>query len=148
MPCCGLDILVRLVAWLLLMSSLGISVPPEDCPGPWLVQEHCLLAVVPNYVHMCSISNVCVSHLYRYEGQFYIRKVSLMNVCLLQYPANYVNQVQYTNVSMRVGPGRTYRFYSGTPVYPFGYGLSYTEFKFEWYISMAITYMGMNSLLF
>ena len=27
-------------------------------------------------------------------------------------------------------PGRTYRFYTGTPVLPFGYGLSYTSFSY------------------
>ena len=27
-------------------------------------------------------------------------------------------------------PGRTYRFYTGTPVLPFGYGLSYTRFRY------------------
>lgn len=27
-------------------------------------------------------------------------------------------------------PGRTYQYYSGEAVYPFGYGLSYTEFKY------------------
>ena len=27
-------------------------------------------------------------------------------------------------------PGRTYRFYTGTPVVPFGHGLSYTTFKY------------------
>jgi beta-glucosidase len=26
--------------------------------------------------------------------------------------------------------GRTYRYYAGTPVYPFGYGLSYTSFAY------------------
>lgn len=28
-------------------------------------------------------------------------------------------------------PGRTYRFYTGRKVYPFGYGLSYTNYKYE-----------------
>ena len=28
-------------------------------------------------------------------------------------------------------PGRTYRFYTGTPVLPFGYGLSYTSFDYR-----------------
>ena len=28
-------------------------------------------------------------------------------------------------------PGRTYQYYGGTPVYPFGYGLSYTNFEFK-----------------
>lgn len=28
-------------------------------------------------------------------------------------------------------PGRTYQYYTGTPVYPFGYGLSYTNFAYS-----------------
>src|SRR5262249_21205177 len=27
--------------------------------------------------------------------------------------------------------GRTYRFFNGTPLYPFGYGLSYTTFSYK-----------------
>ena len=34
------------------------------------------------------------------------------------------------NIQSRSGfPGRTYQYYSGTPVYPFGFGLSYTDFR-------------------
>lgn len=29
-------------------------------------------------------------------------------------------------------PGRAYKWYTGKPVIPFGYGLHYTEFKFKW----------------
>ena len=32
------------------------------------------------------------------------------------------------NVSSTVKNGRTYRFFNGIPRYPFGYGLSYTNF--------------------
>ena len=49
------------------------------------------------------------------------------------YPADYVSQVPMTDQSMRpsaTNPGRTYKFYTGTPVYPFGQGLSYTTFRY------------------
>lgn len=36
------------------------------------------------------------------------------------------------NIKSRSGfPGRTYQYYTGTPVYPFGYGLSYTDFRYS-----------------
>jgi len=55
-----------------------------------------------------------------------------------QYPAAYVNQVPMTNMSLRAyesenyntnNPGRTYKHYTGTPVFPFGFGLHYTNFS-------------------
>ncbi|KAI0019941.1 glycoside hydrolase superfamily [Xylariomycetidae sp. FL0641] len=49
-----------------------------------------------------------------------------------QYPGGYVNQVQMTNMNLHSGsgnPGRTYKWYTETPVYPFGHGLHYTSFN-------------------
>ncbi|KAJ7070004.1 beta-xylosidase [Mycena amicta] len=45
-----------------------------------------------------------------------------------QYPADYINQVPMTDMSMRpsaTNPGRTYKWYTGTPTFEFGTGLSY-----------------------
>ncbi|KAF7813558.1 beta-D-xylosidase 1 [Senna tora] len=49
------------------------------------------------------------------------------------YPQDYVAKVPMTNMDMRPNPasgypGRTYRFYKGPVVFPFGHGLSYTRF--------------------
>ncbi|KAL2921195.1 Beta-D-xylosidase 1 [Bienertia sinuspersici] len=49
------------------------------------------------------------------------------------YPQNYVAKIPMTDLAMRADPrrgypGRTYRFYKGPVVFPFGFGLSYTRF--------------------
>ncbi|XP_043721900.1 probable beta-D-xylosidase 2 [Telopea speciosissima] len=49
------------------------------------------------------------------------------------YPQDYVAKLPMTTMAMRSNPatgypGRTYRFYKGPVVYPFGHGLSYTHF--------------------
>lgn len=49
------------------------------------------------------------------------------------YPQNYLSSLPMTTMDMRADPekgypGRTYRFYKGPVVYPFGHGLSYTKF--------------------
>ncbi|KAJ5999878.1 hypothetical protein N7481_000287 [Penicillium waksmanii] len=52
-----------------------------------------------------------------------------------QYPASYADQVDIFDINLRPKdsyPGRTYKWYTGKPVIPFGYGLHYTKFKFDW----------------
>uniref|UniRef100_A0A0D9XV91 Fibronectin type III-like domain-containing protein n=1 Tax=Leersia perrieri TaxID=77586 RepID=A0A0D9XV91_9ORYZ len=49
------------------------------------------------------------------------------------YPQDYLQKVPMTNMAMRANPsknypGRTYRFYTGPTIHPFGHGLSYTSF--------------------
>ncbi|XP_065860356.1 probable beta-D-xylosidase 2 [Euphorbia lathyris] len=49
------------------------------------------------------------------------------------YPQEYLTNLPMTEMSMRSNPstnypGRTYRFYKDKPVYPFGYGITYTTF--------------------
>ncbi|KAL0459754.1 UNVERIFIED_CONTAM: putative beta-D-xylosidase 2 [Sesamum latifolium] len=49
------------------------------------------------------------------------------------YPQEYLNNLPMTTMDMRSDPsrnypGRTYRFYKGPVVYPFGHGMSYTSF--------------------
>lgn len=51
------------------------------------------------------------------------------------YPAKYATQVSMLDMAMRPGPhspGRTYRFYNGSVAYPFGAGISYTQFSYKW----------------
>ena len=45
------------------------------------------------------------------------------------YPQHYVNVTDFLSMSM---VNRTYKYYTGTPLYPFGYGLSYTTFSVKW----------------
>ncbi|XP_042517321.1 probable beta-D-xylosidase 2 [Macadamia integrifolia] len=49
------------------------------------------------------------------------------------YPQDYIANLPMTTMAMRSDPatgypGRTYRFYKGPVVYPFGHGMSYTNF--------------------
>jgi len=65
------------------------------------------------------------------------------------YPADYVNQVPMSYMGMEPvsngSPGRTYRYYKGPVIYPFGYGLSYATFEIESIRCMNLPPVPMNS---
>ncbi|EGD75268.1 hypothetical protein PTSG_06921 [Salpingoeca rosetta] len=48
------------------------------------------------------------------------------------YPSTYVDDIDFLNMSMTTGPGRSYKYYTGTPLFAFGFGLSYTTFNLTW----------------
>ena len=48
------------------------------------------------------------------------------------YPEHYLSQVVHWDMSMRKPPGRSYRFYSQRPLWPFGYSGSYTTWELAW----------------
>ncbi|KAG7336678.1 glycoside hydrolase [Nitzschia inconspicua] len=48
------------------------------------------------------------------------------------YPPEYVKQVPLTEMGLRVGVGRTHMYYTGTPEFAFGHGLSYSSWQLSW----------------
>lgn len=48
---------------------------------------------------------------------------------ITMYPHNYIQRQPMTNYDMAKPPGRTYKYYTGTPLFSFGFGLSYTNFS-------------------
>jgi beta-D-xylosidase 4 len=48
------------------------------------------------------------------------------------YSKTFVNETDFKDMSMTSGIGRTYRFYTGKPLFEFGTGMSYTQFQYNW----------------
>jgi len=44
------------------------------------------------------------------------------------YNSSYINEIKMSEMELNVGIGRTYKYFKGTPVFPFGHGLSLTSF--------------------
>ena len=67
------------------------------------------------------------------------------------HEANYVDRLPMTSMPLRpvhsLGyPGRTYKFFNGSTVYPFGYGLSYTKFNYTLVSSQSSLPINLNKL--
>ena len=45
------------------------------------------------------------------------------------YDADWVKQTSMTQMDMTVAPGKTYRYYTGEPIWPFGHGFTFTTFN-------------------
>eukprot|EP00035_Acanthoeca_spectabilis_P009112 m.162985 g.162985 ORF g.162985 m.162985 type:complete len:68 (+) comp14615_c0_seq8:4608-4811(+) len=45
------------------------------------------------------------------------------------YPASFVADAKLADYSMATYPGRTYKYFEGKPLWPFGFGLSLTNFS-------------------
>ena len=66
------------------------------------------------------------------------------------YPASYVDAVSMLDMQMRpssTNPGLTYKFYTGQPIFEFGYGLSYTTFNYTWNNQSIISSYSIQSLM-
>lgn len=47
------------------------------------------------------------------------------------YRSNFIDHVDMKSMNMTMYPGRSYRYYAEVPVFPFGWGLSYTNFSIQ-----------------
>lgn len=68
------------------------------------------------------------------------------------YPQEFADTVAMTDMNMRPNstsgfPGRSYRFYTGKPVYKFGYGLSYSSFSTFILSAPSIIHIRTNPIL-
>jgi xylan 1,4-beta-xylosidase len=58
------------------------------------------------------------------------------------YPMDYTDQVDMYSFDMTAGPGRTYRYYKGDVMFPFGAGISYTTFALTCDMNPAVISAG------
>jgi xylan 1,4-beta-xylosidase len=69
---------------------------------------------------------------------------------ITQYPADYIINNNIYDMNLRPTssiPGRTYKWYTGEAVVPFGYGLHYTNFSVSWLSTPRTTSSDIPSLV-
>ena len=47
------------------------------------------------------------------------------------YPTDYMSESNFFEMSLTKSPGRGYRYYEGTALWPFGWGLTYTQWEIQ-----------------
>lgn len=74
-----------------------------------------------------------------FEGAFAIGAVLFGDynpagrLAVTMYAAGFIDEIKMSNMNMSTAPGRGYRYYTGSPLFPFGWGLSYTSFSLVWH---------------
>uniref|UniRef100_A0A6N2LTD8 Glycoside hydrolase family 3 C-terminal domain-containing protein n=1 Tax=Salix viminalis TaxID=40686 RepID=A0A6N2LTD8_SALVM len=122
----------------IIFAGIDLSVEAESLdrddlllPGyqTQLINQVASVANGPVVLVLMSAGGVDISFAKRNE-------ISRGRLPLTWHEADYVDMLPMTSMPLRpidsLGyPGRTYKFFNGSTVYPFGYGLSYTQFTYN-----------------
>ena len=126
-----------LVSRLRQLAVVGTPPPPPQKKRHWTV-EHCCRrmprgACVPRGCH--PLAAIPQAFMPGVHGGTAIADALFGDVNpggklpVTMYHSSYVHTADFLSMAMT---NRSYKYYTGVPLYPFGYGLSYTEFRLDW----------------